>query len=290
MTIVNQKPAYWVTVRDNFWSFLIAEQGAGRMYEPTIYRSPVVKSIGLKKSTNENSIYASGIVYDYSRQVQGGEISLEAVALDHVLLDKATGAENVDGFVYDSSGDVTKEFAFGYYMEQRDSGYVYYWHPRCLLTADDESVETSTDNAPDPKQSYTIKALPTSEGVWRTRYYTKDADGTPLTPEEFFSYVRYSKLPQAAAVTLGTAKVGTACSATVTYADGASPSSPTVVYSWLIGDSADGDFAEISGATSASYTPVAGNATKYIKCRAAVSGSAVGYVESAAALVAAAGA
>lgn len=290
MTIVSSKPAYWVTVRDNFWDFLIAEQGAGRMYEPTVYRSPVVKKIGLKKNAAENTIYASGITYDYTHQVQGAEIELDTVALDHILLDKASGAEGSDGLVFDTSKDMGREFAFGYYLEKRDGNYVYYWHPRCQLTTADEEVETSTDDMPDPEQSYTIKALPTAEGVWRVRYYTEDAEGTALTPEEFFAFVRYSKLPQASGVTLGTAKAGTACSATVTYADSASPTNPTISYTWLIGAAADGDFTVIDSATSASYTPAVGDVGKYIKCRAAISGSAVGYAESAAALVASAGA
>ena len=67
MAIVFQKPSYWVTVRDNFWDFLIAENGAARMYEPDVYRSPVVKSIGLTGTVAEGNIYASGIVYDYTR-------------------------------------------------------------------------------------------------------------------------------------------------------------------------------------------------------------------------------
>ena len=133
MAIVFQKPSYWVTVRDNFWDFLIAENGAARMYEPDVYRSPVVKSIGLTGTVAEGNIYASGIVYDYTRQVQGAEIALDAVALDHALLDKATGAAVSGGFVYDSSNDISKEFAFGYYLEQRNGEYVYYWHQRILI-------------------------------------------------------------------------------------------------------------------------------------------------------------
>lgn len=286
MAIVFQKPSYWVTVRDNFWDFLIAENGAARMYEPDVYRSPVVKSIGLTGTVAEGNIYASGIVYDYTRQVQGAEIALDAVALDHALLDKATGAAVNGGFVYDSSNDISKEFAFGYYLEQRNGEYVYYWHPRCILAQNDETIETSTDSAPDPSRSYTIKALPTIEGVWRIRYYTEDVQ-SPLTPEAFFAYARYTENVQAVSVTLAsTVKVGTACTATVVYADNASPTTPTIAYSWWLAASANGDFEQIEGANTASYTPAAGDAGKYLKCVAQVSGSAIGYVESVATVVA----
>lgn len=290
MTIVNQKPSYWVTVRDNFWNFLKAENGAARMYENEVYRSPVVKSIGLTGTVAEGNIYASGIVYDYTRQVQGAEIALDAVALEHALVDKATGASVNGGFVYDSSNDVGQEFAFGYYLEQRDGNYVYYWHPRCQLTQNDETIETSTDSATDPSRSYTIRALPTMEGVWRIRYYTKD-DVSPLTPEEFFAFARYTESVQATTLSLSsTVSVGTAVTATVAYADSAAPTTPTIIYSWWIASAEDGEYTQIEGADTASYTPDAGDEGEYIKCVAQVSGSAIGYVESTPSQVAAAGA
>ena len=290
MTIVNQKPSYWITVRDNFWNFLKAEDGINRMYENEVYRSPVVKSIGLTGNVAEGNIYASGIVYDYTRQVQGADIALDAVALEHALLDKATGASVNGGFVYDKSNDIGKEFAFGYYLEQRDGSYVYYWHPRCQLAQNDETIETSTDSAADPSRSYTIRALPTMEGVWRIRYYTKDVLA-PLTPEAFFAYARYTENVQAISLSLSsTVKVGTAVTATVAYADSATPTSPTIIYSWWIASTEDGEYTQIEGADTASYTPDAGDEGEYIKCVAQVSGSAIGYVESAASQVAAAGA
>lgn len=280
MAIVNQKPAYWITVRDNFWCFLEAEDGSARLYENSVYRSPVVKSIGITGTVAEGNIYASGIVYDYTRQVQGAEIALEAVALDQALIDKAIGATVDGGFVYDKSNDINREFAFGYYLEAKDGSYIFYWHPRCILSQNDETVETSTDSAADPSRSFTIQALPTVDGFWRVRYNTA-AVQSPLTPEQFFAFPRYTNKTQAASISMGdTVKVGTAVSATIAYADGATPTSPTIAYSWWLADSADGEFEAIEGATSASYTPAAGDATKYLKVRAEISGSAIGLVES----------
>lgn len=278
--IKNQKPTYWVTVRDALFDFLVAESGAARLYEATVYRAPVIKSIGLNPTVAESDIYASGITYDHIRRVQGAEISLGAVALEHALIDKAMGAAGSGGFVFDKTDNNSREFAFGYYIEQKDGNYVYYWHPRCILTQTDEAVETATDSAPDPNRSFTIKALPTSEGVWRVRYYTQDVGENALTPEQFFAFVRYTEAVQASGVTLGTAQVSTACTATVTYADNATPSNPTISYAWYLGSTEDGDFTKISGAESASYNPVAGDAGKYLKCVALISGSAMGYVES----------
>ena len=293
MTIINQKPAYWLTVRDNFWCFLKAEDGAARMYEKEVYRSPVVKSIGLTGTVAEGNIYASGIVYDVIHQTQGAEIALGAVALERELVDKANGATIKGGYIYEKSNDISKEFAYGYYAEASDGTLMYFWHPRCKLTQGDETLETSTDSPADPNLSYTIKALPTVEGIWRIKYEAKkDAReaGTAMSPEEFFAFARYTDQIQAASLTLSaTVKVGTAVTATVVYADEASPTNPTIKYAWYISETADGEFEQIEGATSASYTPAAADEGTYIKCVAEISGSALGLVESAAAEVAAAG-
>lgn len=294
MTIVNQKPKYWLTVRDNFWCFLEAENGPARMYEKMVYRSPVVKSIGLTGTIADANIYASGIVYDIIHQVQGTEIALGAVALEKELVDKANGAITKGSFVYEKSNNISKEFAYGYYAEESDGSLVYFWHPRCKLTKSDDTLDTSTDSPADPNRSYTIKSLPTSEGVWRVKYYAKKADldaGTALSVEDFFGTVRYTENPQAASVTLpATVKVGTAVSATVSYADSASPTNPTVAYSWWLAESADGEFEQIENANTASYTPAAEDEGKYLECVVLVSGSAIGLVESDAKQVAAAGA
>lgn len=280
MAIINQKPSYWVTVRDNFWNFLQAEDGAARMYEGDVYRSPVVKSIGITGTVAEGNVYASGLVYDYTRQVQGAEIALDAVALEHSLIDKATGATAVDGFVYDSSSDIGKEFAFGYYLEQRDGNYVYYWHPRCQLTQNDESVETSTDSATEPSRAFTIRALPTSEGVWRIRYYTKDAD-EPLTPEEFFAYARYTEKPQALSVEFsGDVVSGSSVGVTINYSSAEAPASPEISYTWMIANEETlGQFVQLEGQTGATFDVDPNLVGSLLKCVVVVSGSALGYVE-----------
>ena len=280
MTIVAQKPAYWITVRDNYWNFLLEEVGAARMYEKEIYQSPVVKSIELTKTVSSGDIYASGIVYDSVSRVNGGEIGLGAVALDRMLVDKASGClTSEDGFVYDSSNDIGKEFGFGYYLDESDGNKVYYWHPRCKLVPSDESVETSTDAAVDPQRDYTIKCLPTSEGIWRVRYYTKGAT-KPLSINEFFAFCRYTNGIQAIDLTISAPTVSAACTATVVYADDATPSAPEITYQWMSAETQDGEYTDIADAVSEEYTPGAEMANKFIKCRAVIGGDALGLVES----------
>lgn len=57
-------------------------------------------------------------------------------------------------------------------------------------------------------------------------------------------------------------------------------SPPTLAYQWLIGPTASGPFAPITGATSASYTPVPADHGKFIKVVVTATGSAIDVRES----------
>ena len=71
---------------------------------------------------------------------------------------------------------------------------MYYWHPRCKLVVSDEDHDTSDDSDIDPEESYDIEIMPTSEGVYKVRYYTADVseEKEPLTLAEFFGSELYS--------------------------------------------------------------------------------------------------
>jgi hypothetical protein len=56
------------------------------------------------------------------------------------------------------------------------------------------------------------------------------------------------------------------------------PEAPTLAYQWKIGNAASSAFTDIAGATSATYTPIADDVGKYIKCEVMASGTATGTV------------
>lgn len=95
-------------------------------------------------------------------------------------------------------------------------------------------------------------------------------------------------LPTIDVVTLGaTPVVGEATAALgITY-NGVPESAPTLAYQWKLGNSANGAFTDIADADDATYTPVAGDVGKYIKCEVTASGTAQGTKLSNAKLVAA---
>lgn len=85
-------------------------------------------------------------------------------------------------------------------------------------------------------------------------------------------------LPNITGATLAGATVGVETAALEITYETTPASDPTLAYQWKISTTSNGTFADIDDATSATYTPVAGDATKYIKCEVTASGSAKGTV------------
>jgi len=81
-------------------------------------------------------------------------------------------------------------------------------------------------------------------------------------------------VPVTGASITGTAKVGETLTAVVV------PEGATATYQWTICNTADGEYADIAGATASTYTPVAGDAGKYIKVVATGTGEYSGSVTS----------
>lgn len=88
-------------------------------------------------------------------------------------------------------------------------------------------------------------------------------------------------LPVLNAVTLGGAPTqGTATDALGIAYIGTPAAAVTLAYQWQIATSPTGTWADISGATSATYSPIEGNVDKYIRCVVTATGTAAGTVAS----------
>ncbi len=66
------------------------------------------------------------------------------------------------------------------------------------LTPSDEEHSTSDDSDIDPSVSATVECITTDEGIWKMRYFTSKATGTPKTADEFFSATPYTAAELAA--------------------------------------------------------------------------------------------
>lgn len=194
-----KKPSFTVTVGSSFWSVVDTKTSTTITYKPKVTEIPIIKTLGISPTTSELKVFASGIVYDHISLISGAEITLDAVALPTALVSELLGEESDGGAFVSRSNDIGKEFAFGYWSENSDGSYVYYWHPLCKLVAGEQSLETKTDEITEPSREYTITVLPFTQ-IWKFRYDTAEAiiaGNTPLTREEFFAkpILNISELP-----------------------------------------------------------------------------------------------
>ena len=137
---------------------------------------------------SELEVYASGILFDYLNRTAGAQIALNAVTLPPALLDKIEGAIADAGFTFNRTNDIEREFAFGYWGENSDGSFMFYWHPVCKLIPTEETHQTRTAEMPEPERNYSVRVIPYNN-LWRTRYNTKkdeEAGNTPLGKDVFF--------------------------------------------------------------------------------------------------------
>lgn len=198
--ITNPRPTYEVSVGAVFFCVIKSRNSTNIVYDDKVTRQDVVKSLGITPTLIEQEIWASGVMFDYISQTIGADVALNAVALDDDLLIDLSGATLKDGFIFNRVDDLEKEFALGYFGENRDGTQVFYWHPLCKIIAGEETKNTRTNDPPDPQKNYKIKVMPFGSGeaggVWRIRYDQKQAIAAglvPLTIDEFFSQVIYSE-------------------------------------------------------------------------------------------------
>ena len=88
------------------------------------------------------------------------------------------------------------------------------------------------------------------------------------------------EVPTLTGVTVSSPQAGTPTTLTLPYSSGAP--TPNLSYQWQIASSASGSYADIDGATYATYTPTDGDVGKFLKCQVTAAGSATGTKVSAA--------
>ena len=198
--IVNPKPTYEVSVGAGFFCIINSKTSNSIEYQDTVTRLDVIRTLGITPAVTEQEIWASGILFDFISQTSGANIALTAVALPADLLTELSGADKQDGFVFNKVNDLEKEFAFGYWGENRNGTLVFYWHPVCKLALGEDTKTTRNNDPPDPQKNYNIKVIPFGSGdeggVWRVKYDQQEAKAigkVPLTVDEFFINPIYRK-------------------------------------------------------------------------------------------------
>jgi hypothetical protein len=142
-----------------------------------------------------------------------------------------------------------------------------------FLKADDAPGKVNVGSAlPDGAKEVTATVTETvGDGKYGLLYGVKDGRVV------IFDYIKAPVEITAIAAIIGTAKVGAELTA-----GALTPAGATASYQWTICDTANGEYANIEGATTNKYTPVADDVGKYIKVVATGSGDYSGTVTSAA--------
>ena len=193
MPIAVQTPDYLETVK-NAYLAEIASAAAGVNTYSTPTAVNTIKEVGVSEQKTEATIYASGTVLKKAAKHTMTNLAVSATALPASFLRKVLGRtpDTHGGFCFAKSGDVPKEFAFGYVFEYSNGDLVFHWHPRCTLATADKTVKTSDANALDPSNAYSIVALPYGPNlIIDVEYDQSEVIDTknPLTEDTFFATV-----------------------------------------------------------------------------------------------------
>lgn len=143
-------------------------------YEDIVIELPTAKTLGIAQDISELEVWASGQMFDYTSRTNSATISLAAVALPQHLLATIEGSVSQDGATFNRTNDIEREFAFGFWAENKDGSFNCYWLPVCKLTPTEETYATSTADIPDPESNYSVRVIPYNN-LWRVRFSSADA-------------------------------------------------------------------------------------------------------------------
>lgn len=188
---VIKHPDYEITVGNAYFAGF-SESAGTRSYDDVVGLE-AIKSVGITKQKAEQTVYASGITYNYTSRKTGSQITVNALEIPADLVRQYLGktVSTNKGFSFDQTTDILPEFAFGYSTEYSNGDKVFKWFPRCKLIDHNPSSETATESPVEPDKSYTILAMPYN-GLIEVEYDQSQVDTTsdvPLPEETFFTAV-----------------------------------------------------------------------------------------------------
>lgn len=187
---VIQHPDYEISVGNAYFADITVAEGVTTYGQPVGVES--IKSVGITKQKAEQTVYASGITYNYSSRKTGSQIVVQALQLPADLVRKYLGkaVSTNKGFSFEQTSDNLPEFAFGYTTEYSNGDKVFKWFPRCKLIDHNPTSETATETPTEPDKSYTILAMPVNKLIEVEYDQSQVATGkVPFTEAAFFTDV-----------------------------------------------------------------------------------------------------
>lgn len=191
MTI--RKPMIKETVGAAYYSFNEPLENSGT-FDPqtygTVYKSPVIKSIGKSEETDAVGVRSSGIEYDTVSKIVSLDIAMEVVAFHPDDLAKARGEiVNENGSVL-AGGETERPFmALGFPVVKRGGVVKLEWFPKCKLIENTDDIATSEESFSEQNDTLTFKAYAFNDAGNTSFYVNTESEKAPklLTQEKFFT-------------------------------------------------------------------------------------------------------
>ena len=190
---MEKRPEIQISVGAAYYAPNLAE--APLIFDPTKYgdivKSPVIKKVGRKESSDSTVVRASGIDYATVSSKDSEELSVEAVAFASDDLAKFRGDHiSEKGLIMDDVAPNKPFFAFGFPIEKTNGKYDLVWYPKCQLVENTADVETKEEKFKEQNKTLTIKAYPYNDkNIMVHCDMETEAFPEGLTEEKFFSKV-----------------------------------------------------------------------------------------------------
>lgn len=185
-----KRPPTTLTVGDQYICFAKVNKDGNFdfNYDEEVLEYPTVTTVDVSDNTDSYESYASGKIYDTDAPVISKEISTTNIAFDTQTLEKMKGSE-IDGGAILSGGYSTRPyFAYGVDIINKDGTHEFRWYPKCKLTDNDDSAETSEESHKDQTKALTIKAYGfDDDGHVEAKCLTGTVGYEKVTAETFFT-------------------------------------------------------------------------------------------------------
>lgn len=190
---MEKRPEIQVSVGAAYYAPNLAE--APLNFDPTKYgdvvKSPIIKKVGRKESSDSTVVKSSGIDYMTVSSKDSEELSVETVAFAPDDLAFFRGDHiSEQGLILDDIAPVKPFFGFGFPIEKTNGTWDYVWYPKCQLVETSGDVETKEDKFKEQNKTLTIKAYPFNDkNIMVHCDMETEAFPKGLTEEKFFSKV-----------------------------------------------------------------------------------------------------
>lgn len=192
--IKNEKrPEIQISVGSFFYAKNMPEEGV--LFDPKKYgpiiSSPIIKKVGIKESSENTPIKASGIDYMTVSQKDSEELSVEVIAFaPDDLADYRGDSISEKGLIKDDTTPNRPFFACGFPIEKTNGHVDLTWYPKCQLLENSGDVETKEDKFKEQNKTLTIKAYAFDEKSIKVHCDSElSSFPTGLTIDKFFSKV-----------------------------------------------------------------------------------------------------